>query len=59
MPQSADRISMPLSEILPLLADAFRNDRTWLRDFRDDEVSISTDLYEVVLAYQHCCRPSA
>jgi hypothetical protein len=50
---------MPLSEILPLLADAFRNDRTWLRDFRDDEVSISTDLYEVVLAYQHCCRPSA
>ncbi len=28
-------------------------------DFEDDEVSISTDLYEVILAYQHFRRPSA
>jgi hypothetical protein len=42
-----------------LLADAVRNERTWLRDFADDEITISTDLYEVLLAYQHCRRPSA
>jgi hypothetical protein len=46
-------------EILPLLSDAVRSDRTWLRDFAEDEVGISMDLYEVLLAYQHYRRPSA
>jgi hypothetical protein len=36
-----------------------RSQRTWLRDFADDEITISTDLYEVLLAYQHYRRPSA
>ena len=53
------RFRVPLGEILPLLADAVRNERTWLRDFEDDQVTISTDLYEVILAYQHYRRPSA
>jgi hypothetical protein len=52
-------ISLSLDEILPLLTDAVRSERTWLRDFADDEITISTDLYEVILAYQHCRRPSA
>jgi hypothetical protein len=52
-------VQLRLSEILPLLADAVRSERTWLRDFEDDEISISMDLYEVILAYQHCRRPSA
>ena len=52
-------VSLPLSEILPLLADAFNSQRTWLKDFDDDEISLSSDLYEVILAYQHCRRPSA
>jgi hypothetical protein len=46
-------------EVLPLLADAVQSERTWLRDFAEDEVTISTDLYEVLLAYQHYRRPSA
>ena len=54
-----DSVTVPLGEILPLLADAVRNERTWLGDFEDDEVTISTDLYEVILAYQHYRRPSA
>ena len=54
-----DTINVPLTEVLPLLADAVRSDRTWLRDFADDEVNISMDLYEVLLAYQHYRRPSA
>jgi hypothetical protein len=57
--QSGDVVNVPLGEVLPLLADAVRNERTWLRDFEDDQITISTDLYEVILAYQHYRRPSA
>jgi len=53
------RVNVPLLEILPLLADAIESDRTWLRDFSNDEATISMDLYEVLLAYQHYRRPSA
>jgi hypothetical protein len=52
-------VTVPLGEIFPLLADAVRSERTWLRDFSDDEITISSDLYEVILAYQHYRRPSA
>jgi hypothetical protein len=52
-------VRVRVGEIFPLLADAVRSERTWLRDFADDELTISTDLYEVILAYQHCRRPSA
>ena len=34
-------------DILPLLSDAIQSERTWLRDFADDEITISMDLYEV------------
>ena len=53
------RVSVPLRDVFPVLADAVRNERTWLRDFAEDEITISTDLYEVILAYQHYRRPSA
>jgi hypothetical protein len=52
-------VSVPLGEILPMLADAVQSDRTWLRDFRHEEITISMDLYEVILAYQYYRRPSA
>jgi hypothetical protein len=54
-----ETVTVPLQEILPLLADAVQSERTWLNDFKDDEVTISMDLYEVILAYQHYRRPSA
>ena len=54
-----ETITVPLGEIAPLLADAVQSQRTWLRDFDDDEITISMDLYEVILAYQHYRRPSA
>lgn len=56
---SEQKVTLPLGDVLPLLADAFQSQRTWLRDFEDDEITLSTDLYEVILAYQHCRRPSA
>ena len=52
-------VTVSLGEILPLLTDAIQSDRTWLRDFENDEVTISMDLYEVILAYQFYRRPSA
>ena len=54
-----ETVTLPLEEILPLLADAVQSERTWLGDFHDDEITISMDLYEVVLAYQHYRRPTA
>ncbi len=54
-----ETVTVPLMDILPLLADAVQSERTWLRDFEDDEATISMDLYEVLLAYQHYRRPSA
>jgi hypothetical protein len=58
-PAPENTVRVRVGEIFPLLADAVRSERTWLRDFANDELTISTDLYEVILAYQHCRRPSA
>ncbi|MBN2217343.1 MAG: hypothetical protein JW719_08195 [Pirellulales bacterium] len=52
-------VTLSLMDVLPLIGDAVRSERTWLRDFEDDEITISMDLYEVLLAYQHYRRPSA
>jgi hypothetical protein len=54
-----DTVTLPLGEVLPLLMDAERNRRPWVGDFFDDDITISSDLYEVLLAYQHFRRPSA
>lgn len=54
-----ETVSVPLSEILPALAHAHLSRRPWLADFEDEEVAISSDLYEVILAYQHYRRPGA
>lgn len=56
---SDSRVSVSVGEVLPLLADAMASQRTWLQDFEDDEITVSADLYEVLLAYQHFRRPSA
>jgi hypothetical protein len=52
-------ITVSLGEVLPLLADAVACQRTWLEDFENDQITVSSDLYEVLLAYQYYRRPSA
>lgn len=52
------QVSVTLGEIAGLLLDAAEWNRTWLMDFRDEDVKISADLYEVLCAYSHL-RPSA
>ena len=54
-----NQITVNVGDVMPLLADAVASRRTWLRDFENDEITISTDLYEVLLAYRHFRRPSA
>jgi hypothetical protein len=48
-----------LGDILPLLADAVASNRTWLTDFEADEITISSDLHDVLQAYRHFRRPVA
>ena len=55
----SNQVTVSVDEVLPLLADAVASQRTWLKDFKDDEITISADLYEVLLAYRHFRRPSA
>jgi len=52
------QVSMRLRDITRILADAWSWDRTWLNDFADDEVQVSSDLYDVLSSYSHL-RPSA
>ncbi len=56
---ASQTVTVSLGEVLPLLADAVNSRRTWLKDFSNDDITISADLYEVILAYQHHIRPSA
>lgn len=58
-PLDTNRVRVTLGEILPLLADAVESNRTWLSDFADDEITISSDLHDVLQAYRHFRRPVA
>jgi hypothetical protein len=56
---SPANVTVELGEVLPLLADAVASRRTWLSDFENDQITISADLYEVLLAYQYYRHPAA
>jgi hypothetical protein len=54
----APTVSIPLGDLLPLVALAKRHNHLWLQDFLEDEVRITADLYDVLQAFR-TCRPSA
>jgi hypothetical protein len=54
----APTVRICLADLLPLVALAHRQNYVWLRDFLDDEVQITEDLYQVLQAFQ-AQRPSA
>jgi len=54
-----DTVTVAFGEVLPLIADAIASERTWLKDFEIDDITITRDLYEVLSAYQYFRRPSA
>lgn len=51
-------VTVSLGDISKILADAVRSNRAWLRDFEDDRIQVSADLFEVLSAYWNL-RPSA
>lgn len=54
----ATQISVRFGEIADALRDAARTNRTWLRDFEDEEIQLSEDLYEILCSYGRL-RPGA
>ena len=50
------RVNVAVGDVFPLLADALDSGRTWLLDFEDEEITISADLYDVLMAYMHFHR---
>ena len=58
-PAARNPVTVPLGLVFPILAECLESDRTWLRDFEDESVTISADLYDIILAHQHFQRPSA
>jgi hypothetical protein len=54
----APAVPIRLLDLYPLLAQAYRDNYVWLRDFEDEQLLVSNDLYEVVRAFTNC-RPSA
>ena len=49
-------IDVQLGDILPALTDALLSQRVWIRDFADDQISISKDFYEVIMAFEQMNR---
>jgi hypothetical protein len=45
-------VRVQLRDLLPLVEVAKRMNYVWLKDFLDDEVAISEDLYEVMQAFR-------
>lgn len=59
LPMRDAGVRISLGEVLPLLADAVASNRTWLSDFADEDITVSSDLYDVLQAYRHFRRPGA
>jgi hypothetical protein len=51
-------IPVRLCDLYPLLAQAYRDNYVWLKDFEQDQLMVSNDLFEVIRAFSSC-RPSA
>ena len=51
-------VSVRLGDLYPVLRQALRANYAWLRDFKDDEIRVTQDFYDVVRAFAGL-RPSA
>jgi hypothetical protein len=51
--RDSQRVSVPLSKVVPWLSEAAGQGVAWVNDFGDEEICITSDLYDVILAYQH------
>jgi hypothetical protein len=51
-PATPPTVAIRLRDLLPLVAMAQKNHFIWLKDFLDDEVRISDDLHDVLMAFR-------
>ena len=58
-PPAEPNVRISLRDLLPLIALAKRHNYLWLEDFIDDEVCVTSDLYDVLRAFTQVRRPSA
>jgi len=58
-PARAANVTIPAGELVTLLREAVNENRAWLQDFQDDQITLTADLYEVLLAHRKLRRPSA
>ena len=62
-PEAFDRpepsVRVSLGDLLPLIAIAKQHNYLWLQDFLDDEVEITSDLYEILRAFGQYHRKPA
>jgi hypothetical protein len=52
IPTPAPTVRIRLRDLLPLVAMAQKNHFIWLKDFLDDEIGISDDLHDVLMAFR-------
>ncbi len=47
------QVQVTLGEICHLIADAVNHRRAWLEDFQDEPVTLTSDLHDLLMAYEH------
>lgn len=50
--KAGGKVDISLSELFETMTDATIQGLVWTEDFREEKVSISTDLFEVISAYR-------
>lgn len=45
-----------LGQMLEVLRHAVAHDRTWLKDFMNEEIAVSEDLYDVLTTYEQLAK---
>jgi len=58
LPIAIPSIRVRLGDLLPLVSMAQKLNFIWLKDFLDDEVTVTEDLHQVLQSFRSC-RPSA
>ncbi|QDU93740.1 hypothetical protein [Lignipirellula cremea] len=57
--QAPCHVTISAGEFVSLLKEAVQANRTWLRDFEQDDITLTSDLYQVLQAHRRMHRPSA
>ena len=50
---SQSSVSVSFGNLLPMLEEAIVSRRLWVNDFADEQIKVSTDLYDVIQAFRY------